>query len=189
MGLFPHKFMKKEMYIRGLPFESLLRSALETFPKETTGEVFGYFDSSSLFWEVSYVQPTQLAKRNKRSSYVSEGVENLDWTVLQEHLGGFHSHPYDSDKTRWHKFGRSRADGRLYDLRSNKIEMIIALYGPTYKTFVSDSQHIISGFIPLEEEKDFLRFDIGVYYWGNRNIEKLKIRTDKEFLDKIRELR
>ncbi|MBS3094893.1 hypothetical protein J4474_04460 [Candidatus Pacearchaeota archaeon] len=181
--------IERIIFIDERHLESLLRSGIETYPRETLGTVFGTLkkEKNSFIWEVSAVHPIQLATRKEDEVKAYENIVNEDWSMINPHIGNYHSHNYDFNNQDRLTRGISKEDKEAHSENSEEIELIINLYKIPKRFRLTNNPQVISGNLPLENI-GYYRFDIIGYSWINKRILRTKMQTTKRFYQKVKEL-
>lgn len=178
-----------KIYLDENNIESLIRSAIETYPKETIGSVFGTFEKkeNSLLWRVSGVHAIQSATRRENEAIMHVNVVNESWSLINSYIGSYHSHPYDFDKKERLTRKLSKEDRELHPKSSTEVEIIVNVYKVPRRFRLTEDKRIICGNIPLEGG-GYYRIDIIGYSWIDGQILKTEMQTTPKFYQEIKKL-
>ncbi len=180
---------RRYVFINSKVFTSLLLAALETYPKESAGLLFGYqcLEPDNIEYEVWHVVPHQLVYHRDEDSIDEDYKAYLRIKGLHRKLigasilGGFHSHP-DSTPILSH-------DDKEYILTKplHKIELVVGIKPigneGEYWT-LSDDDLLIQGSFPIGD----IVYDVNIagYYVIGKKFYRLGLRCGYiELLDDL----
>lgn len=169
---------RKVVYFDRTPFSVMLLSALETYPTECTGLLFGYEnpDPAKATFEVWSAIPYQLVYHRSEDTVVEELKSYLRLISTQEKitgdvvLGGFHSHP---------DAGPLISDEDIEYLvkkKTHRIEVIIGIMpiGEQREWEVSEDEKTIFGHVVLGDS--VYGVEIAACYLADDEVRRLCIR-------------
>jgi proteasome lid subunit RPN8/RPN11 len=136
--------MQDKIVFRKAPFMTMLASAIETYPKECRGELFGR--TSKQGFTVEYAFPNQTARRTTQSVSIDwKAVERIHETLFFlfhfRHIGYYHSHPL-STSTLSSADKKAVIETNPYDDDFDSVSIVIAIYKRTSDWIFSIATHM-----------------------------------------------
>jgi proteasome lid subunit RPN8/RPN11 len=182
---------RTEINIEKYAFEEILRSAYETLHIECTGTLFGEKQKDGRGWIVESAHPIQLAKRTPNGVDSLVGADRSSWSLCQDYIGGYHSHPVSKIQVNGVK-EMSPARVNLSDDDKKEItgpdyiELVIAIRKVSHKAILTDNNPFLAGGY-IKNKNRIYRFDLGGYYFNNqKRIRRAKISVPSELLRMLR---
>lgn len=179
--------IKSVVYLQPLALEELIRAVIETYNRESIGDVFGYtVKRKSPLYVVEVVHPIQIATRKPTEVSADANYEDrTSWSALGDRLGDFHSH-----NLYYTKGGRSpgtihlKSDFDVECLRENPqlISIVVAINKTSRVSPVTVNDKLIAGTVKVDGT--MYRVGIGVYIYNNR-VRKIDIGTSVKALKRI----